>query len=88
MTRTPGLPATTTYAYDPLSQLTAVDYPGGEGFPDTAYTYDAVGNRLQTVDGVSTHFVYDGASPVLSDQAFHARVAQIQAMLVPFPKTS
>ena len=36
-----------TNTYDPLSQLTAVDYPTGFAFSDTSFTYDTVGNRTQ-----------------------------------------
>jgi RHS repeat-associated protein len=44
----------TTYAYDGLSQLTAVAYPGGR---HVSYAYDPLGNRT-TVNDTGTNMVY------------------------------
>lgn len=46
-----------TYGYDPLYQLTTVDYPASFGAPDITYNYDAVGNRLSTLAGSTTAYV-------------------------------
>jgi YD repeat-containing protein len=42
--------ATQTYAYDPLGRLVRIDYPDGAFI---AYTYDATGNRLTQIIGVT-----------------------------------
>ncbi len=55
-TMTDGV-GTHAYTYDPMHQLTSVDYPSGFGAADTTYTLDGVGNRLKTVDGGTTTYV-------------------------------
>jgi YD repeat-containing protein len=58
-------PASITYTYDDLYRLTGAEYSTGESF---AYTYDAVGNRLQlTRDGGQvTNYAYDAADRLTS----------------------
>jgi len=52
----------TSYTYDDIYQLTAVDYPSGSDF---GYEYDAVGNRLKmyeyTSSTITTTYRYDDA---------------------------
>jgi RHS repeat-associated protein len=71
---------TTSYAYDNLSQVTAVTYPVGSNLVNETYTYDTVGNRLtssafsnwnynadnQLVQFDSTNFTYDNNGNTLS----------------------
>jgi len=48
---------TTTVGYDPLSQVTNLDYPAGFFVADTSYLYDGVGNRLrETVNGTPANY--------------------------------
>jgi YD repeat-containing protein len=59
---------TTTYTYDDLSRLTAVDYSTGESF---AYAYDPMGNQTaitETVDlsdTVVTTYTYNAANQLV-----------------------
>lgn len=39
------------FDYDEIYQLEDADHPSGYGFPDTLYTYDFVGNRLEVTEG-------------------------------------
>jgi len=53
----------TSYSYDDIYQLTAVDYPSGSDF---GYEYDGVGNRLKmheytTSSTITTTYTYDNA---------------------------
>ncbi len=45
-----------SYTYDPLSQMTAADYPSASPFIDAAFTYDAAGNRSSVVSGTTTNY--------------------------------
>ena len=48
---------TTAGGYDPLSQVTRLDYPAGFFTADTSYLYDGVGNRLrETVNGTPANY--------------------------------
>jgi len=48
----------TSYAYDALNRLIAIDYADPDA--DVRFTYNAVGNRTQMVDGVgTTRWAYD-----------------------------
>ena len=51
------------YTYDPLYRLTAAEYEGGADF--FRYTYDAVGNRLTSVGGVT--YTWSNNGNLLSD---------------------
>jgi YD repeat-containing protein len=53
---------TTTYSYDKLYRLTAVDAPGS-GL-DTSYSYDPAGNRLSMIRINSTSYSYDRADRI------------------------
>jgi RHS repeat-associated protein len=63
---TDRLSHTTTYAYDNLYRLTGVTNANSE---ETAYTYDAVGNRLTLTDPEdnSTTWTYDHLNRLLTD---------------------
>ena len=65
LTDTDGAGRTTSYTYDDLNRLTAVEYPNGG---TVAYTYDAVGNRLtRTVNGTErTAYTYSATDELLS----------------------
>ncbi len=56
----------TTYSYDGNSNLTRVDYPGGDYVRFTSF--DAVGRVLQRIDGngVVTNYTYSGPGKALS----------------------
>lgn len=53
MTTTKGIHA---YTYDKIYQLTKADYPSVHPFADTDFTYDAVMNRVKTVNGGTTDY--------------------------------
>ncbi|MBI4245416.1 MAG: RHS repeat protein [Planctomycetes bacterium] len=44
------------YTYDDLYQMTNADYPEGFSFADTAFAYDAAGNRISTINGGITNY--------------------------------
>ncbi len=48
---------THAYTCDTVYGLRSTDYPPAFGVPDTSFDYDAVGNRLKTVDGGTTTYV-------------------------------
>jgi RHS repeat-associated protein len=57
------------YYYDPLYQLTKVDYPTAVPFSSEmdSWTYDAIGNRLSsTLNGTATNYAYfkNGVGPL------------------------
>ena len=55
----------TTLGYDRADRLTSIDHP--DATPDVAFTYDAVGNRLQMTDGSGTETrVYDAVNRLQS----------------------
>ena len=61
--------AQSKYYYDPLYQLTRVDYPSGAPFDGEVHqwTYDAIGNRLtNTVNAATQTYTYlkNGANPL------------------------
>jgi len=47
---------THSYIYDKIYQLTQVSYPGGYPFNGTSYNYDALGNRVTTVELETTGY--------------------------------
>ena len=59
VTRTDGNGYVTTFAYDAVNRLIAIDYPGGSS-PDVSFTYDVNGNRTSMTDATgTTEYGYD-----------------------------
>lgn len=58
ISRQVGSSTPTTYSYDAINQLTAVDYPTGTS--DVSVTYDASGNAVNLVKGgITRSYTYD-----------------------------
>ena len=55
LTMTVNLSDLYNFDYDVIYQLIAVDYPAG-GLTDTAYNYDALGNRISVIDSATTNY--------------------------------
>lgn len=63
------------YSYDALNRLTAIDYPAPDA--DTAFSYDAAGQRTAMQDGLgTTTWTYDNAGrPVAINDPFGSQVS-------------
>ena len=48
---------TQTYSYDKIYEVTSADYPSFYSFSDTTYYYDAIWNRLTTINGGTTNYI-------------------------------
>ena len=64
-TKTDAKSQVTTLGYNNRGDVTSVDYPTGT--PDVSFTYDAVRNRTQMVDGTgTTNYSYDAVNRLTS----------------------
>ena len=54
-----------TYGYDALNRLRSADHPATGPWPDEAFTYDPVGNRLTS--HLSATHLHDSANRLLED---------------------